>query len=454
MKRWVSGSFYLLLALQILGCSIAEPPRLLSISSPAAFRPKTPQQVKNLEDAMAAIVTVCSQDLGLPVVHPLYIHLYKDANAYAAYTFGFARMPEAFVRLTLAVPQQNRLHINTERTKGHTWGGLLRLLAHEYSHIVEYAIVGSATPWSQWQREGFAEWISAKVLDSLGWESYASSLARAERALARYGASAPRLSQLEQTPQWVSAIDQPKGKVRAYGLAFLAVHRLIEKRGLPVFIRYFREENFQGNFGLSWGEFEAEMRATVNKLVQEGSAKKSPLRDEGTPELKAGFRWQYLLKGPGVRAPVTGEVVREDTFDGVPAYLLKFGNNEYLYTKDRLAHLATLSGGKALVKNRPPFGLLSGPLEAGKTWKHEGVTENVLLNSSRKIETEAFITAVETVKVPAGAFEAFRIETYAYRTGELISEQWYAPQVKWFAKTKAYRDDGVIEQELTGYKVD
>ena len=454
MKRLVSGASYLLLALQSLGCSIAEPPQLLSISAPPAFRPKTPQQVKSLEDAMAAIVTVCSQDLGLPVVQPLYLHLYKDANAYAAYTFGFARLSEAFVRLTLAIPQQNRLHINMERTKGRTWGGLLRLLAHEYSHIVEYAIVGSVTPWTQWQREGFAEWVSAKVLESLGWESYASSLARAERALARYGASPPRLSQLEQTPQWVSAIDQPKGKVRAYGSAFLAVHRLIEKRGLPAFMRYFREENFQGNFGLTWSDFEAEMQATVNKLVEGQTVKKSGLRAEEPPELKAGFRWHYLLKGPGIQAPTTGEVVREETFDGIPAYLLKFGNNEYLYTKDRLDHLATLSGGKVLVKNRPPFGLLSWPLEAGKAWKHEGVTENVPLKSSQKIETEAILTAVETVKVPAGAFEAFRIETYANRTGELISEQWYSPQVKWFVKTKVYRDDGVIEQELTSYKVE
>ena len=454
MKRFVSGALYSSLALLSLGCSISEPPQLLSISTPPVFRPKTPQQVKSLEDAMAAIITVCNQDLGLPVVQPLYLHLYKDANAYAAYTFGFARMPEAFVRLTLALPQENRLHINMERTRGQTWGSLLRLLAHEYAHIVEYVIIGSMSPWSQWLREGFAEWVSAKVLDSLGWESYGSSLARAERALARYGTSPPRLSQLEQTPQWMSAIDQPKGKVRAYGSAFLAVHRLIEKRGLPALMSYFRQENFQANFGLTWSEFEAEMQATVTKLVEAQAVKKIPLRAEGPPELKAGFRWQYLLKGPGVRGPAVGEVVREETFDGVPAYLLKFGNNEYLYTRDRLGHLATLSGGKTTVKNTPPFDLLSWPLEAGKAWKHDGVTENVSLKSSQKIETEAIITAVEAVQVPAGVFEAFRIETYAYRTGELISEQWYSPQVKWFVKTKAYRAEGVIEQELTGYKLD
>jgi hypothetical protein len=64
------------------------------------------------------------------------------------------------------------------------------------------------------------------------------------------------------------------------------------------------------------------------------------------------------------------------------------------------------------------------------------------------------VAAVEEITVPAGKFAAFRIETYAAQTGELISEQWYAPEVRWFAKTKIYREEGPIEQDLLRFKLD
>ena len=82
------------------------------------------------------------------------------------------------------------------------------------------------------------------------------------------------------------------------------------------------------------------------------------------------------------------------------------------------------------------------------------MSENVQLKSSQKIAAEAVIAAVEPVKVTAGAFDAFRIETYASQTGELVSEQWYSPQTKWFVKSRSYRQEGVIEFELTSYKLD
>ena len=60
----------------------------------------------------------------------------------------------------------------------------------------------------------------------------------------------------------------------------------------------------------------------------------------------------------------------------------------------------------------------------------------------------------EEIRVPAGTFEAFRVETYETQSGELISEQWYAPEVRWFVKSKIYREEGVVEQELMSFKLD
>ena len=403
---------------------------------------------------MAAIMTVCSKDLGLPVVEPFYLHLYQDANAYAAYTYGFARLREDIVRITLAVPQENRLHINMERARGQSWGTLLRLLAHEYGHNVEYVLIGSTRAWSQWIREGFADWVAAKVMDSLGWESYSSSLSRAQRELSRYGSSLPRLSQIENTADWLRALDQPKGKVGTYDLAFLAVHRLIEKRGAAGMMDYFQSEDFPGSFGLTWSDFERELQGALNEIAAANKVSSGDLRAQPKPEWKVGYQWQYALRGLGVKGTFLNEVVREEISDGIPTYILRIGRNEYPHTKDMLSVLATLSGGKTISKNNPPLAPLAWPLEVGKQWRNNFVVESAEQKPSQRIDMETVVAGVERVNVPAGAFEAFRIESYAFRTGELISEQWYAPQAKWFVKSKIYRQEGVIEQELVSFTVD
>lgn len=454
MKRVVSWLVSLGLALDLVGCAVAEPPRLVSIANPPEFRPKIPQQVKTLEQAMAAIITVCSKDLGLPVVEPFYVHLYKDANAYAGYTLGFARLPEQIVRLTLAIPSENRLHINMERVQGRPWGSLLKILAHEYAHNVEYVVIGSTRPWVQWMREGFADWVAAKVLDSLGWESYPSALARAKRELSRNGNALPKFSQLENTKDWLNTVDQPKGKVKTYGLAFVAMDRLIEKRGLSGMMNYFKSDDFQGSFRLTWSDFERELEGVVNHLVAAKAVRRSGLKAERRPDWKIGYQWRYAVTGPGIKATALNEVVREETFDSVPVYVLRVGKNEHIHTKDTLSVLATLSGGKTVTKNNPPLLLLSWPLEVGKEWRNSFLVENVEQKSSQRIDMEVVVADVEQVKVPAGVFEAFRIETYAFQTGELISEQWYAPQVKGFVKSRTYRQEGPVDLELVSYKVD
>lgn len=453
MKRVVSWLASLALALDLVGCAVAEPPRIIPVSNPPAFRPKSPQQVKSLEQAIAAIMTVCSSELGLPVVEPFYLHLYKDANAYAAYTYGRARLPDQIVGLTLALPQENRLHINLERTRGSSWGSLVRILAHEYAHNVEYVIIGGTRSWVQWIREGFADWVAAKVLDALGWESYPSTLARTKRGLARTVDSLPRLFSLGDSTDWLYAIDQPKGKIRAYGLSLLAVDRLIEKRGLPGMLHYFSSDDFAGSFGLTWSDFESELASLLKSLAPV----RPPVKETepaNRPEWKTGYQWRYAWKGPGAVGNVMSEITREEIFDNVPAYVFKAGPNEHFYAKDNLAVLATASGGKAVTKHHPPFQLLSWPLEVGKEWKSAMVAGSAGQQLTRPLDAEAIVAGIEEVKVPAGVFQAFRIEIYGSFTGELMWEHWYAPQVRWLVKSRIYRQEGPVDLELVSYRVD
>lgn len=80
--------------------------------------------------------------------------------------------------------------------------------------------------------------------------------------------------------------------------------------------------------------------------------------------------------------------------------------------------------------------------------------ENVEQKSSQRMDIETVVAGVEEVNVLAGVFEAFRIEAYYFHTGELMFERWYAPRVKWFVKSKDYRQEGMIEQELRSFKID
>jgi hypothetical protein len=445
---------YVLLALGVTGCSLHDPPRVVSISAPPAFRPRGPQQVKTLAEALAAIVTVCTADLDLPPVEPLYIHLYNDAASYSFYTGRFSGITENKTpRLTFALPHENQLHVNLESVRGQSWGALLRIIAHEYGHNIEFVITAGETI-PRWISEGFAEWVAARVTDGLGWESYSSSLSRAERELSRSENRPPQLSQLEDDSAWTKISSQPRGRVATYDLAFIAVHKLIENRGPSALIDYFTSRDFLAAFGTSPQAFERTMESEFDAIQRAAAAPPSGSQAQ-KPQWKTGYHWRYALRAPGFKsAIVANDVVREDLFEGTPVFVLAAGKNEYPHDKDRLSVLATLSGGKTINKNDPPSLPLDWPLKVGIRWENDYVVEDLEHKESEQIETEVVVADLEMVRVPAGTFPAFRIETYALPGGELISDQWYAPAVKWFVKSKFYREDGVIEQDLVTFKAD
>lgn len=63
------------------------------------------------------------------------------------------------------------------------------------------------------------------------------------------------------------------------------------------------------------------------------------------------------------------------------------------------------------------------------------------------------VAGIEQVRVPAGSFEAVKVEGYGFRTGQLREEYWYSPLVKFFAKTRLYtNEEGIIEERLVSYR--
>lgn len=447
MTLWsIVGIFAALFFFCNVASSSAQPIDFVQITNAPYFKPKTPAEIKTIQDAMAAVITITSKELGLPVVDPLTLHLHKDTNAYAAAAGRSGRLAFEVVQFSAAVAQDLRIHVNMERARGRPWSSLMRLLAHEYTHNVEY-LFSSLFRGSSWIREGFADWVAWKVVDSLGWQDYATSVHRAKLEVARQAKSLPTLAEIEDSKGWVVWTNQPDGSIFTYRLAFLAVDKLMAKGGVAGMERYYSMQSFPNGFGVALRDFEKEFKAS---LGVPGTAK--PLIQKiDKPEWKVGQRWHYAWKAPGRSGSLTREILKEDQLDGVATYVVKAGNNEVYHSKQSLGLLATAAKGKLISKRSSPLEFFSWPLEGGKEWRDAFVLENLEQKTSRKFENLHVVGGLEELNVPAGKFESIKIDTYAVNGGTLLLEHWYAPGAKWFVKIRDYLQDGVREEELTSF---
>jgi hypothetical protein len=180
----------------------------------------------------------------------------------------------------------------------------------------------------------------------------------------------------------------------------------------------------------------------------------APAVNADRPQWRVGYEWQYSWKDQSGSGTLAKEIIREESFAGVPSFVLKRGQSEDFYTKDVLGLLGSMSGGRITVKRTAPFQTLSWPLEVGKEWSNSYFVERLGEKSSESFEHRVVVTKLEQVKVPAGTFDAFKIEIYNARSGTLLNDYWYAPEVKWFVKSRVYNREGVREEELRSFKVD
>ena len=169
------------------------------------------------------------------------------------------------------------------------------------------------------------------------------------------------------------------------------------------------------------------------------------------PEWKVGYWWEYSRERPGRSGTRTYEMVREDTFEGVPCYVMERGRRERFYTINTLGEVARTRDGELESKRTPPYQLLSWPLEVGKEWRNAYLREKPQEGSSRKFDYRLVVAKIEQVNVPAGTFEAFKIERYDFFSGDLRGEGWYSPKVKWWVRRRLYQRNGVTEYKLLSW---
>lgn len=197
-------------------------------------------------------------------------------------------------------------------------------------------------------------------------------------------------------------------------------------------------------------EAQKALRGPVGQQRPQGNA---IALSRGRPEWKLGNQWTYRWKQLAATGTLTRTVISEEIFAGVPCYIVRVGKNENVYTKDGLGLLATRSEGKLIFKRDAPYLPLSWPLEVGKTWNNSFILERFEEKSSRTYHHRIVIAKSETVHVPAGVYDCFKIEVYSDYSSKLLGEYWYSPQVRWFVRWRTYEQNGVREEELLRYKI-
>jgi hypothetical protein len=446
-RRLIARILFLQIGFLLIGgCGFPERPKIISISKASVFKPSSPKEVHSLEQAMAAIITACRDDLGLPVVDPLEMYLYKNKVSFALYGFGWRTLPTD-VRGIAAFAKKNEIHVNLETPVAVPWGSWLETLAHEYGHNIQYEATedhGYLHDTSPWILEGFGQWIAARVLHSLKWQDYDISVHQATRELLRQGNQLPRLFWLNDPQNWKISLNEPYGSIKTYQLAFIAVHQMLQSQQTSKSLEYLTK----GHYGTL--DIQAKLDSYLSSLASRNHAVFSTPK----PQWKIGDRWRYKRTTPGRADYIEREVTGETVFNGIPSYKLRVGKEDNVYSKTDLGMLASFKGDKLVTRRNKPNKIFSWPLESGKEWRNAYYLEDLEKQAAFNLDRAMVILGLEKTVVPAGAFNAVKIEAYDYESGRLDTEYWYSAETRSVIKFRSYTSDqGFTEDELVSFKI-
>ena len=243
----------------LAGCVGALEPRTIAFSySATESGPRA--GIASYAEASVAIAAAFEQDLGFPPFTAT-LHLYPDTRSFEAalvavgYEPSFARET---ARVMTGIGGHRRVLLNEAALLTLSWPARVAVLAHELTHTLQYELGGGRRGASdQWLREGFAEWVSMRVLEGLRAvtpDDYRSRKLRHLRGTS--AAKAPRLDDMATFQQLVPLA--ARDDIAPYEQSFVAVDLLIERHGLPAVVRYFRmfatSEDRAGNFVTSFGQ--------------------------------------------------------------------------------------------------------------------------------------------------------------------------------------------------------
>jgi hypothetical protein len=268
----------LLLALALTACAARLNPRIVEIPADGVRAVDAIGWIDDYPRALATIAAVLERELGLPPMH-VQLRFYRDRAAFetglidAGYEDAFARET---ARSMDAIGGYRIVLLNESALARLPWGDRVGLLAHELAHAVQYELGGGRHGTSdQWLREGYAEWMACRVLETLGASSLETLRRRSVRELrGRDPADLPALAEMVTFRNWI-ALSSRANRPPIYTQAFLAADFLIDRHGLAAVTAYFqlfsRSTDRPGNFRRAFGEdldgFDRAYREHLQRLL-------------------------------------------------------------------------------------------------------------------------------------------------------------------------------------------
>ena len=236
--------------------------------------------IASYDDALTSVLWIMANDMGFP---PLTgsLRLYNDRVGLEAglvgegYDASYAR--QICGRLD-GITRPGMILANESKLRWDRWPARIAFLAHEVTHVAEYALAnGRRGSSDQWLREGLAEWVSWRVVQSLRFGTLAdrrrAALVHLQEAGARH--ELPSFRRLVVQSAWVR---EGNGRTAdpMYDQAFLAADLLIARHGLPAVLDYFRlfasSDNTLANFRTAFQEerarFEADFQSGLDRLLE------------------------------------------------------------------------------------------------------------------------------------------------------------------------------------------
>ena len=262
------------------GCAASSAqPRTIAIDDVRVAPSRQAIFIGDYDRALVSIAAVTERDLGLPALKAS-LHFFPDRDALRAALEAQGADPVVArdaAAVMMAIGGPGSVFINDAAFADLNWNSRIAVLAHELTHTIQYEFAGGRRGTSdQWLREGFAEWVQARVLDALGVMRRDDIRTRSIRWVRDTHArrSLPPLSGLATFPEWV-AFHNGRARDSLYPYAFVATDFLIERHGLENVTTYFRLfaesddrfANFARAFGEDWRAFDAALGEYLKGLA-------------------------------------------------------------------------------------------------------------------------------------------------------------------------------------------
>jgi hypothetical protein len=139
--------------------------------------------------------------------------------------------------------------------------------------------------------------------------------------------------------------------------------------------------------------------------------------------------------------------VGEEWIDGVPYYVMRSGNRCIYWGKNDLTWVMEQVNGVIESQAVPAYQKFAWPLQPGKKWESRYHWTHPAAKKTEERARRHRVTGIETVEVPAGSFQAYRIIAMD-STGKTVNEYWYAPEIRWLVKERLFLAHGVRERAL------